>query len=342
MKRFKAILMVLLLSGAALDAQSVATLRDFSDSPFNIPANVSKVSCIHPIFTYMTWRLAPEKLVSVDKVFVSQYLAENSFNVFSDADAARLKSLPVTGVFFSGIDPEQILGLGSQILVTISTDVNIAKLRTQLSLPVLVLSKSRIQDYEQSFRLLGQAIGAQAEANKLADYWKSTLDKYQKRLATGSSAKKPVVFHIAAGGIYSAVGEKTIMASIVELSGGQNASQDLAGNPLQESIPVSFEQIAVWNPDVIVTQNDAQRTQILSDPAWSKLNAVKAKRVYAQLKYARVDGVSALNALAWYDMILNHPDDKAALDAYYASEKEFFRLFYKYEITPAQMAELQK
>ena len=341
MKRSVLLVFLCCLVAVIGSAQGTVTIKDFSGSTVAVPKDVRKVVSIHPIFTYMTWRVAPEKLVSVDKVFLSQYLSENGLHVFSNDDSSALKALPVTGVFFSGVDPEQILRLNPDVLVTITNDANIEKLKKQLGIPVLVLSKSRIQDYEQSFRVLGRAIGAQSEADKLGDYWKATISSFEQRAAS-MTQRRPIVYHIALGGITSTVGEKTIMASIVELAGGRNVSSDLPGNPMQETISVSMEQIIGWNPDIIVTQNDEQRKQILTDPAWRPIAAVQAKKVYTQLKYAYSDGLISLLGLKWYDQIINHPNDKAAMDAFQMGMREFYRLFYKYEIKPDQLTELHE
>ena len=144
------------------------------------------------------------------------YLSEGGLKVFSEADLEFLKSLPVTGVFFSGVDSEQILGLRPDALVTITNDANIDKLRKQLGIPVVVVSKSRIQDYEESFRILGKVLGRSDEAGKLADYWHGVIASYERR---AKDSRPPKVLHIATGGITSVIGGRTIMGSIVELAG---------------------------------------------------------------------------------------------------------------------------
>lgn len=332
-----------LLIGALAEAfgQAAGTneVMDFSGVAVALPARVERIACIHPIFTYMSWRIAPDKIVSVDKIFSAQYLSEGGLKVFNEADLKFLKSLPVTGVFFSGVDSEQILGLRPDALVTITNDANIDKLRKQLGIPIVVVSKSRIQDYEESFRILGKVLGRSDEAGKLADYWHGVIASYERK---AKDSRPPRVLHIATGGITSVIGGQTIMGSIVELAGGANVSADLPGDARQETISVSLEQILAWDPEVIVTQNEAQRTTILSDPAWREVSAVKAKRVYAQLKYAKVDGLTSLMSLKWYDFILHHPEDKAALGALHADMKDFYRVFYRYEIGDAQLVEPQQ
>ena len=74
-------------------------------------------------------------------------------------------------------------------------------------------------------------------------------------------------------------GANTIIDEWITYSGGINVTATgLEGN-LQT---ISIEQVMEWDPDVLITgQPQEQVEQIMSDPAWAALTAVKNGQVYS-------------------------------------------------------------
>ena len=71
---------------------------------------------------------------------------------------------------------------------------------------------------------------------------------------------------------------KTVIDDWINIAGGINAA-DVAGN----GRPVTMEQVAAWNPDVIIVgtaPNPQNRQAILDDPRWREINAVKNGKVF--------------------------------------------------------------
>lgn len=316
-------------------------VQDFSGKSITFDKDIKGISSLHPIFSYMSWRLAPEKLKSVDMVFKSQYLKENSVKVFNDTDIEKLKSLPMTGVFFKGLNPEQLIKIAPDVIVTLNKDPNKDKLKEQIGIPILTLSKDTLQDYEKSFRILGKVLGTEIESNKLADYWNKIITETSNETNKIPNDKKSKVFYAGSGGVMKTVGKKTIMASIIDVAGGINVVKDINDKDTDENVDVSLEQIVSWDPNVIIVQNENQRKQIMSEKGWQSIDAVKNNRIYTQLKYAKTDGVSALMGVLWENYIINHPNDKSYEANLETRMKEFYSLFYKYDITNTQLKELQ-
>lgn len=72
-------------------SSTTRVLTDLAGRKNTVPQNITRISVIHPIPCIMVWRLAPQKLVSVDKQF-DQRLA-----YMTPAEQDKVKSLPVTG-----------------------------------------------------------------------------------------------------------------------------------------------------------------------------------------------------------------------------------------------------
>lgn len=97
---------------------------------------------------------------------------------------------------------------------------------------------------------------------------------------------------------------------------------------------VSFKQVLAWNPDIIVTTDEAFYYYTLRlDPRWASLTAVRAKCVYLSphLPYGWFDfppGPNRLIGAQWLAKIL-YPE--IFKDDLKPKVKTFYRLFYHRE-----------
>ncbi|HWQ65175.1 MAG TPA: ABC transporter substrate-binding protein [Methanospirillum sp.] len=299
------------------------------------PENIDKVSCLHPIPTYMTWRLAPDKLNSIDMVF-----SANPRLVPEDANET-LNSLPVTGVFFKGMNQEQMLALDPDVIVSMTKDPNLDQEQTDYAAPVVAISKDNLTDYEQSFRLMGEVLGNEEEANELADYWNDSINKVTDITSTIPEDQSVKVYYASHDGPLSTVGPLTVMSSIIDLAGGvdmydTNTSLTSA-QKVDEHLVVNIEQVLLWNPDVIITKTETEKNTILNDTQWQSINAVKNGRVCAAPRWESLDGIQSIMGLMWTAEKL-YPD-KVTFD-FNNETREFYSEFYLYDnITDEKIAE---
>lgn len=188
-------------------------------------------------------------------------------------------------------------------------------------------------------RIMGVVLGNTTEANQMADYWDKIISSISAKTDAIAASNRLNVYHCASGSIYATVGKDTIMASIVRIAGGNNFGDQIsdASNSTSETITVSMDQILKWNPDVVVANNSKQYQEIMSSPEWKVVNAVKNGRVYCQLKYGKIDGLTTIPGLIWYNASLTAPGDSSAMDAYYKEAQNYYQLFFKYNITKDEL-----
>ena len=314
------------------------TITDMSGRQVVVPAQIHRILAVHPVATYMLYELAPDKLVSVDKLFRSEYLAEGARKSYSDADVQRLAALPVTSVFFQGVDPEELLALKPDVVVTIVRHPNLDEFAAQLGVPVVTFAKDSLPLYAQSLRLLGTLVGNEDKADKLADYWEATIKQVTDETAKVPPAQRTRVYY-ANSGILTTPGPGSIMASIMDLAGGNNVGKDLTDRS-NEDIEVSLEQAISWDPEVILVGTASDKQKIMSDPGWAVMSAVKNNRVYVRLTYGSTDGIEALMGLVWAQDKLLHPGDPASDQRFAQTMKDYYALFFNYQITPAEITEV--
>lgn len=286
---------------AASDTKKTISITDMAGRKIDIPSEVNKISCIHPIPSHMVWRLAPKKLVSIDNQFKDRLL------FMSDEEVKRLKSLPITGTFNTNdMNREQMLSIKPDIIISLKKDINLDKEQKDYSAPIVAASKNSLSDYEESWRLIGKLVGNEKEGNELGGYWRDTMAKVTDKTSKIPEKDKLKVYY-AQQNVNTTVGPKTIMASIIRMSGGINlydTISTLKADEENESVTPSIEQIITWNPDVVIAKTVKGRDEILSNPQWKNINAVKNKRVYASTKYEMLDRIQSLMGLLWTANIL--------------------------------------
>lgn len=319
------------------DSDDTVEITDVAGRTVTIPTpeNIEKISCLHPIPTYMTWRLTPEKLNSIDMVF-----SANPRLIPEDANET-LNSLPVTGVFFKGMNQEQMLALDPDVIVSMTKDPNLDQEQIDYAAPVVAISKDNLTDYEQSFRLMGKVLGNEEEANELADYWNNSIKKVTDITSTIPENQSVKVYYASHDGPLSTVGPLTVMSSIIDLAGGVDLYDTnislTSAQKVDEHIVVNIEQVLLWNPDVIITKTETEKDTILNDTQWQPINAVKNGKVYAAPRWESLDGIQSIMGLMWTAEKL-HPD-KVAFD-FDNETRSFYSKFYLYDnITDEQIAE---
>ncbi|AKB51740.1 hypothetical protein MSBRW_2487 [Methanosarcina barkeri str. Wiesmoor] len=278
-------------------------ITDLAGRKITLPADITRISVLHPIPCQMVWRLAPEKLVSADKQFTER------LEFMSTDEEKRLLALPINGEFHSDMNIEDLLAVSPQVVITLTKDTKIESEQKKVGIPFIAASKDTLEEIADSWRLIGKIVGNEKEGNELGDYWDETIKKVTDQTSKIKESDKLKVYY-AQPDVTKTVGSRTIMASIISLAGGisfMEANPQMESANTSEEIQVSLEQIYQWNPDVIITKTAKGRDEILSKDAWKDIAAVKNKRVYASTKYEMLDRTQSLMGLLWTAKVL-YPD----------------------------------
>ena len=125
---------------------------------------------------------------------------------------------------------------------------------------------------------------------------------------------------------------RTVIDDWINIAGGVNAA-DVVGN----GRPVTMEQVAAWNPDVIIVgtaPNQQNRQAILDDPRWREINAVKNGKVFVNPSGAylwdRHSAEAALQVL-WAAKLLHPASLPISTSA--GNQVVSMRKFFHYELT---------
>jgi iron complex transport system substrate-binding protein len=184
---------------------------------------------------------------------------------------------------------ETIASLRPDLVVIPINPVNLASRLQNLRLKVLEIDQESIAKLYDSFRVIGQATGANAQAAQLIATVKGQLDSVQQRAAPLKRSRMMFVVGRTPNRLDGliVVGQASYLNEIIALAGGENVFRDSVASYPQ----VSLEEVLARNPDVIVDMGDMADTVGVTDQhkrevtgLWERLTsvaAVKQHRVYA-------------------------------------------------------------
>jgi iron complex transport system substrate-binding protein len=141
----------------------------------------------------------------------------------------------------------------------------------ELGIPVLRLRTDRLRDVARAARVLGEAMGAGAAGDSIADRLESELAA--ERARRDSTRLLPTLL-LAWDQPVIALGAGSFVSELVELAGGRNVFADIAA----PSVPVSLEAIAERAPAVVLLVG-SEIPGLERRPEWRVLPAVRAGRL---------------------------------------------------------------
>jgi iron complex transport system substrate-binding protein len=287
----------------------------------------------------------------------SAFLVENALYMFPEA-ADRVAAMSGgdqgNGFFAADIDPrideKTILPRrpAAEEILAHRPDLVVMKnfLASRMGEPIervgvetLYLDLESPEAWREDLSVLGEMFGNPSRAEELIGHLDERIEAVEGPLADLGDEERPSTLFL-----YWSVKDGTAAVNVPPLSWMQTRLVEMAGGtPVWRDADLgdrwtktNIEQIAAWNPDVIVvaayhTNADAAVDAILADPVWASLDAARNGRIYAfPADYYSWDQPDArwLLGLSWLAGVL-HPDrfpdrdDEAEIRSFY---RDFFFL----------------
>lgn len=331
--RFAAAVLALLLPGAA------AAAREFVDDAgrrVRLPDKVERVFAAGPPASVLVFALAPDRLLGWTRAFRAN---EAEWIPEKYAKLPELGRLTGRG---GSTRVESVLRAKADLIVDIGstspTFASIAdRVQQQTGIPYILLD-GRLETTPAQIEKLARVLGEEGRGRELAAYARRVLEGLKERIATLPAAGRPEVYYARGPqGLVTGLGG-SINVEMIEFLGATNVAAGATGG----LAGVGLEQVVLWNPEVIVTNDPNFYREVWKLPVWNGITAVMRKRVYLSphLPFGWFDyppGANRLIGLVWLSEIL-YPDlfrhDLAKEVA------AFHRLFYHREPTAAQLAAL--
>jgi iron complex transport system substrate-binding protein len=155
----------------------------------------------------------------------------------------------------------------------------IARALSSLGLASCALRLDSLDDYPAALRALGRITRHEARAKALAlDFERRLRDAETRRLVHTGQTPPRVYYAEGPGGLKTEC-SGSVHAELIERAGGVNVHRCEAksGYGMEE---ITFEQLLVYDPDVIIAFNREFFDNVFRDSRFARLDAIKNGRVY--------------------------------------------------------------
>lgn len=176
-----------------------------------------------------------------------------------------------------GIRPnvEAVLAAGPDLVVLYASGDNRAaaeRLR-DAGVRTLAIKVDSIAEFRRATRLLGRLTGDSARGEAVVDSVDATLARVR---AATRSLPRPTVFIRSWKAPLLTIGGGSFMTELLDIAGARN----IYGERPEPSPQVSLEDVVRRDPDLVLASPEG-RADILADPAWRALPAVREGHVLA-------------------------------------------------------------
>ena len=318
-------------------AAGARVVSDMSGRKVSIPDRVERVVPLSNDLVVYIYTLNRGKLLGWNRA-----PAERARRFLDPATLSLPELRTLSG---KGMNEEAVLALRPDLLVASDEDavVDADAVQKRLGIPVVKIS-TELSRTAEAYELLGECLGDRDRAAKLAAWARSELAEIARTVSAIPASRRPRVYYAEGPeGLQTEVPGST-HTHVLDVLGARNVAT-LAGNPLQGTATVSFEQVLAWNPQAIVVgpmRGADARARILGDPRWRRIAAVRDGKVWRSPTlpfnwFDRPPSPARLLGLRWLGALLYPRELGTDLPR---ATRGFYKLFYGRKLTDAEVREI--
>ena len=317
--------------------------RTFTDSTgrsVTVPSEITKIAITGPLSQVYILPLAGDMLVGVSNAFSSDaelYLPE------------YIISAPEIGQLYGGkgeLDLEALLTADPDIVIDIgetkgSTKEDLDALTAQTGIPFVHIYAT-VDTAPEAYRMLGELLGREENAEKIAAWCQNTLDTIDNLMTQvdADGVRKDILYCLGDAGV-NVMAQGSFHADTINTMGNNVAALDDVvshGNGNETDL----EQIMLWNPELILFDAASIYDEVASMEAWQSVGAITSGNYY-EAPYGPYGWLSSPPAvqrylgLLWLGELL-YPE----YTDYNLQEEitEYYKLFYGCDLTDEMYSQL--
>ena len=268
-----AAVIVSLLAFAGI-AQSDIAVLDQTGQTVSIPQPVERLASVYGIGTFYVYALG-----AADRLVTAYYVGVKGL---ANASEAMFRWEPRLDDILSFGDPnvEELAASDAQVVLADGArHAAFAEQMAYVGIPVVQYLVETPEELKEAMVLTGDFLGADAQARAtvfIADYDR-VFDTVARDLADLGEEERVRVLFLGTSLTTVASGDM-FQSHLIAAAGGQSVANDLLGYWNE----VNLEQILLWDPEVIVIPpyGPVQPSDILENPDWTAIDAVKTGRVH--------------------------------------------------------------
>ena len=321
-----------------------ATTRVVTDSlgrEVKIPTEVERIAASGPVAQQVLLTVAPERMVGLSGELTDEQLA------YLGEDLA---DLPVFGQIYGGkgdFNREAVAAADPQLIIDIgeakdSLTEELDTLQDQIGIPCVHIDSTDLHSYADLYDQLADILDSE-KAAELAEYCRNAVAEVEAVVAEVPEGERPRAAYLLGDTGTNAMARGGFQSGIIDLCSENvvvvdNPSSSGKGNE------IGLEQIAIWDPELIVFVGDSIYDTVGDDPAWAELSAIKSGNYFRapSVPYNWISMPASVNqiiGLQWYARLC-YPDrfDGDLRDVV----GEYYQLFYGHDLTDEEYDALMR
>lgn len=248
--------------------------------------------------------------------------------------AKELIDLPAVGTS-KEINIEECANLNPDLVIIPTRLKEFIPKFEELKIPVIAIESETLDQFKETVKLIGKAVGKEEKANKLVNYYDDTISKVKE--LNKNLTEKQNVYLAGSDSVLKTCTSKMYQNYMFEVCGGENVTKELTDGYWTT---ISVEELVKKNPDVIYMVGYASysKDDILKDERLKGINAIKNNKVYvfpSTLEAWDYPTPSSMLGILWLENNL-HPDLYSKED-YIKDAKDFYKEFYDIEVSEEEL-----
>ena len=248
--------------------------------------------------------------------------------------AKELIDLPAVGTS-KEINVEECANLNPDLVIIPTRLKEFIPKFEELKIPVIAIEPETLDQFKETVKLIGKAVGKEEKANKLVNYYDDTISKVKE--LNKNLTEKQNVYVAGSDSVLKTCTSKMYQNYMFEVCGGENVTKELTDGYWTT---ISVEELVKKNPDVIYMVGYASysKDDILKDERLKGVNAINNNKVYvfpSTLEAWDYPTPSSMLGILWLENNL-HPDLYSKED-YIKDAKEFYKEFYDIEVSEEEL-----
>lgn len=324
-----------------VQAEGTRIITDSAGREVEIPLEITKIAPSGPLAQIVLYTVSPDKLAGRAADFsdeAKQYIDEKYWG------------LPKFGQFYgknASLNMEALIAEAPDVIIDIGEAKKTVKedmdaLQEQLNIPVIFV-EATLPTMADAYEMLGDITGEKEQAGKLADYCRAEIGKAdQNAAAIADSDRKSVYFGLGDDGLHTNA-KGSIHADVIERIGAVNAA-DVEAVSSGGGSEVSFEQVLIWNPDLIIVDSGKLYDTLTTDSMWQELEAVKNGKIFKipTAPYSYMSSPPSVNRMIGIEWLGNLVYPEIYTSDIREEVKSFYQLFYHIDVSDDELDSILK
>jgi len=333
-------LVIAATSSSLVFAADTKTITDMTGRSVTVPVDIETLLGTSPPTTEAVYMLDPDVLIGLNFAFNSTKYVPEKYANLPNVGGQQMGNTLNYETFLS-MNPDVVLFGSSPDFDVVST---IDDMQTKLyPIPVVgTIDSTDATSYGPEITFLGELLNKQDKAAELNAFYDKVYNEVTSKVAEIPEEDRVKVYYAEGPDGLKTDPAISDHAQLITICGGNNVA-DVNEKGGGGMTPISFEQVAAWNPELILAGDSGFYNSVMTDPNWKDIDAVKNKQVYLipNQPFGWIDrppGVNRIIGIPWLAKVF-YPDQFKDMDLP-ALIKEFYGNFYHYDLSDDEVKDI--